>query len=102
MHAALVYAVNYKLRDPETLTLVFLSVKDEDELVFLREKLEWHDILCAWFREPDMDDELTAIAVSPSGERRLSKLPLALRGGEGNGREHVMAASEGCSAEAGE
>lgn len=94
MHAALVYAVKYKLRDPETLTLVFLSVKDEEHLEFLRDKLEWHDILVSSFREPDLDDALTAIAVHPYGERKLSKLPLALRGGEDSGREHVMVAGE--------
>lgn len=34
------------------------------------------------FREPDLDGELTAVAVEPAGWHMLKHLPLALKGGD--------------------
>lgn len=80
-----------------------LTVRDEDALHFWASKLEWSGVEVERFHEPDMGDVLTAIAASdPCLPRRLSKLPLMLRGGEVNGREHVVAASESCGAATGE
>jgi hypothetical protein len=79
-----------------------LVVPDEDALDFWALKLEWSGVEVTRFHEPDMGNEFTAFAVcDPCLTRRLSKLPLMLRGGEDNGREQFVAASEGRSAEAG-
>lgn len=98
-------AIEYTARHPEVAgcILVMLVVPDEDALNFWALKLEWSGVEVERFHEPDMGNAFTAFAVcDPSLTCRLSKLPLMLRGGETNGREHVVAASEGCSAEAGE
>ena len=72
-----------------------LVVPDEDALDFWASKLEWSGVEVERFHEPDMGNVLTAFAASDSClTRRLSKLPLMLRGGETNGREHVVVASE--------
>lgn len=83
MHAALVYADTYGVPgDPQCLTLVFLTVPDEEQLSFTMTKLGWNGIEMAFFCEPDLNDSLTAIAAGSEAKRRLAKLPLALRGGE--------------------
>lgn len=93
MHAALCYVYDWGWPcHPERLTLVFLSVPDEEQLNLIMAKLGLYDIETVPFHEPDLDNSLTAFAVGEEAEKRLSKLPLALRGGEDNGREHVMVA----------
>jgi hypothetical protein len=67
----------------ESRTVVLLTVPDEKYLQLYGEKLDDLGICVAWFREPDLDDELTALACVYGG-RKLSKLPL-LGGGEDNG-----------------
>lgn len=59
----------------------FLSVQDEQELFQLRDKLTQKGINVSSFNEPDLDNQLTAIAVEPGKEsaRWLSSLPLALK-----------------------
>ena len=59
----------------------FLSVKDEQELSALRDKLRNKGIGVSSFLEPDMNDQLTAIAIEPGDEsaRWVSSLPLALK-----------------------
>ena len=59
----------------------FLSVKDERELFQLRDKLTQKGINFSSFLEPDMNNQLTSIAVEPGKEsaRWLSSLPLALK-----------------------
>lgn len=89
MHAALKFAVAYpevtrKWYDSSEI-LVFLAVPDENELIELGRDLSWFDLV--WFREPDLDGQLTAVAVEPDAGRMLSYLPLALRGGDSDGRE---------------
>jgi hypothetical protein len=70
-----------------------LTVRDMYALELLASKLELFDVDVERFHEPDLDNVLTAIAASgPIVERKLSKLPLMLRGGEDNGREHVVVA----------
>ena len=60
--------------------LVQLSVNNQEELLELAEKLSWKGILFSEFREPDLDNELTAIALEPSEKARrvVSSLPLLL------------------------
>ncbi len=53
--------------------LVVLQVASLSELEALSERLEGRVIR---FREPDLDDELTAIAAGPECWRALSSLPL--------------------------
>jgi hypothetical protein len=80
-----------------------LVVPDEDALDFWASKLEWSGVEVERFHEPDMGNVLTAIAASDQClMRRLSKLPLMLRGGEDDGREQVVAASESRCSKGGE
>lgn len=84
MHAAVEYCVKYpeRIKDWHTTsqTVVLLTVKDERWLELIGVKLKRKGLPVAWFREPDMDDQLTAIACVCDGHG-LTKLPL-LRGGE--------------------
>lgn len=61
--------------------LVLLQVPDEQELVWLHNRLVAADCTVTAWREPDMGNEYTAIAVAPSeaARRMLSQLPLLLR-----------------------
>ena len=62
--------------------LGLLSVKNEEELVQLIEQAANHGIHHSIFREPDIDNQITAIALSPGpkSKKLCSRLPLALRG----------------------
>ena len=60
-------------------TLAFLAVPDEDRLSALLEKARSRGCPAASFQEPDLDHELTAIALGPEGKRFCRCLPLALR-----------------------
>lgn len=64
--------------------LGLLSVSDEKELNNLIEQATAHDIRFSIFREPDIDNEITAIALAPGpkAKKLCSRLPLALRGGK--------------------
>ena len=61
--------------------LVFLSVKNLDELVELSEKLSYKGIKHSKFYEPDIGNELTAIALEPTSKARklVSSYPLLLK-----------------------
>jgi peptidyl-tRNA hydrolase len=59
-------------------TLAFLCVPDEEALGVLHQKAVDRDVPVAAFREPDRSDELTAIAIGPTGKRLTKGLPLAL------------------------
>lgn len=61
--------------------LACLSVKDEETLLALGQKLEFFDIKYAIFREPDMDNQATAIAIEAHDKVKkiCGHLPLALR-----------------------
>jgi hypothetical protein len=88
LHAAVEYSIKYpdlaKQWHADSQTVVLLTVKDEKYLHLHGERLENLGVSVAWFREPDLDDSLTAIACVYGG-RKLSKLPL-LGGGEKDGR----------------
>jgi len=61
--------------------LALLSVKDEQALELLRHCCIQNDILLAEFREPDIGNELTAIALEPckAAQRLTAGLPLAMK-----------------------
>ena len=61
--------------------IVQLSVNNQEELLELSDKLSWKGILFSEFREPDLDNELTAIALEPSEKARrvVSSMPLMLK-----------------------
>lgn len=69
-HALIAWALAYG-EPPEN--LVVLQVKGLAELEALSKTLTG-EVIC--FREPDLDDELTAIAAGPKLWRALSTLPL--------------------------
>lgn len=61
--------------------LVQLSVENEERLFLCLEKFKYYGLKTYEFREPDIGNQLTAIAVEPSEKTRklTSKLPLALK-----------------------
>lgn len=61
--------------------LVVVAVPDEDALAELAARAAEEGIIRTLVREPDLDNELTAVALQPGSEaRRLcAQLPLALR-----------------------
>ena len=61
-------------------TLVLLEVESEQRLALLLSQAKEKQIACADFREPDLGDSLTAIAVAPGGKKLVRGLPLALLG----------------------
>lgn len=62
-------------------TLVLLETPDESALEALLGHAAKKGVPHAMFREPDLQDELTAIAIGWTGRRLVSRLPLALKGG---------------------
>lgn len=58
--------------------LAYLTVKDEEELIDLVTKASLRGIRFSIFREPDINNQITAVAFEPSpASRRLtSSLPL--------------------------
>jgi peptidyl-tRNA hydrolase len=60
-------------------TLVLLEVPNKLELIRLHHQARQAGIAHSVFREPDLRDALTAIALGPSGRELCSGLPLALR-----------------------
>lgn len=59
-------------------TLALLSVPTETDLHALLKRARDRHIEVAPFREPDRDNELTAIALGPRGKKLTQSLPLAL------------------------
>lgn len=61
--------------------LVYLSAKDESHLFKLISKADNQDIKYSTFIEPDMGDQVTAIALEPceAAKKLCSSLPLALK-----------------------
>jgi hypothetical protein len=61
--------------------LVFLSVKDESELICYINKFANANLKYTIFREPDIDNQITAITVEPSEKSRklTSNLPLLFK-----------------------
>jgi hypothetical protein len=61
--------------------IAILAARDEAELIKFCERLEKKGIRFSTFREPDFDNELTAIALEPGDKSRraTSSFPLALK-----------------------
>jgi len=59
-------------------TIAFLAVQDEASLQDLLARARIQGIPASGFKEPDRDNELTAVAIGPSGKRLCRRLPLAL------------------------
>jgi hypothetical protein len=61
--------------------LVFLTVENEKALYQLLDKIKFYDLKYTTFTEPDIGDQLTAIAIEPSErtQKLTSNLPLALK-----------------------
>lgn len=60
-------------------TLVFLTVPDEGALKGLAERMQERGCTLATWREPDLGDSLTSVAVGPEARPLLRGLPLALQ-----------------------
>lgn len=76
MHAAIEYVLDYGI--DRGISVALLVVPSEDALMVLASKARERDILVSEFREPDMGEALTAIAIEPcSAARNLcAGLPL--------------------------
>lgn len=73
---------------------MFLAARDELALTWLAEDATAADLAHTAFREPDLDDALTAVALEPAAHRLVRKLPLALH------RDSIVTATEVPSREA--
>jgi len=49
-------------------TLIYLKVKDQDQIKFWIDVLEIREEKCTIFREPDLNNEITAIASYGDGK----------------------------------
>ena len=81
-------AIQFVFEHPEIAQIWFkdpylaqLSVENEEQLHELIYKLQKNHIKYSIFREPDLDNQITAIAIEPSEQTRrlLSSLPLMLK-----------------------
>ncbi len=85
IHAAMQFAFEHpevnKVWYENSNYLGFLSVANENELMVLVEQAVANDIHVSVFREPDVDNEVTAIAIAPGpkSKKLVSKLDLALK-----------------------
>jgi len=61
--------------------ICILEISNEKELERLIERARAHEIKFSIFREPDIGDRITAIALEPGAKSRklCSNLPLALK-----------------------
>jgi peptidyl-tRNA hydrolase len=59
--------------------IVVLQVENKEELAKIAYGLSKQGLAVCMFKEPDLNDELTAIAAEPGAGTSLSSLPLALR-----------------------
>lgn len=65
----------------ESTYLVLLATPDEPSLAEILFTVDFDSLVFSAWREPDMDDALTAIAIAPSpmASKLLANLPLTLR-----------------------
>jgi hypothetical protein len=59
--------------------IVCLQAPSKEELARITDQAKVAGCVSSAFFEPDLDDELTAVALSEDAKRILSSLPLALR-----------------------
>ncbi len=73
-HALAEFLLNHENHGWDNGTLIYLSVKNEDELLDWGYKLATLDVPFSSFTEPDIGDQTTAIAAVDCSEKRLSGL----------------------------
>lgn len=84
-HAAINFIFEWPARASpwfnESNTLVQLTVKNEHQLRLLIGNCERHQLCHTVFREPDIGNQITAVAIEPSPltQKLVSKLPLLLK-----------------------
>ena len=84
-HAAINFQYQYpkiaKNWNSKSNYLIFLSCKSQDELIQYKNKFDLAGLLYTLFYEPDINNELTAIAIEPSEKTKkiCSNLPLLLK-----------------------
>lgn len=61
--------------------IAILAAKTEDDLIKLIHRLEQKNIKYSYFREEDLNNTITAVAIEPgdAGRKSTSCFPLALR-----------------------
>lgn len=61
--------------------LVLLELKNEKQLKLLVEKCEYLQLVHTVFREPDIDNQITAVAIEPSPltQKLVSRIPLLFK-----------------------
>jgi hypothetical protein len=68
----------YLLRGPEHKwdngTLIYLGVPNEERLQLWKDKLEARDVPFVVFREPDIDNEITALSSIPTNQNIFKNL----------------------------
>lgn len=85
IHAAIQFAMEYPDTNKEWFDksnyLGFLSVQNEEELLRLAERAHSLGIECSIFREPDIENQATAIAIAPgiNSKKICSHLKLTLK-----------------------
>lgn len=85
MHAAIQFGMDHPGTNREWFEksnyLGFLSVSNEEELLSLAEKANLLGIEYSVFREPDIDNQATAIALAPGSKSKklCSRFDLALK-----------------------
>jgi peptidyl-tRNA hydrolase len=75
-HATRDFTISFPEEGADTLVLV--NVPNEPELEHVRLRLRRAGIRHSAFREPDLGDALTAVAIAPEGRGVCRKLSLAL------------------------
>lgn len=75
-HAATEWVLENKHQIPAwNKTLVYVTAKDKEHLERIKDKFVWNEINCTAFYEPDIGNEITAIACLGSNSI-VKKLPL--------------------------
>lgn len=64
--------------------IALLAVKDENSLLKLLTKACSKNIPCSFFREPDLDNEITAVVLSPGLDSKRLCSNIGLMGGANN------------------
>lgn len=85
VHAAFQFALEHfeitKQWNLQSNYIAILAAKTEEDLIFLMQRLEKKGIKYSYFRESDLNDAITAVAIEPgdAGRKATSCFPLALR-----------------------
>jgi hypothetical protein len=79
MHAALDFAASHQDYQAHTGAVVLLAARDELELIWLANRAFLDQIDHSPFCEPDLGNQLTAVAFDHRGAKLCRKYPLALK-----------------------